>query len=101
MANDLISPMLGQYVAAVLFDLRDDWRYQELTDPALDDACAAFRMEVEATCLRCLSPDAPPRERDVRQQLSRLGDMCVGDLAPFRPAIAKAARGFTQLERVG
>ena len=101
MASDVISPMLGQYVAAVLFDLRDDWRYQELTDPPLDDACAAFRQEIEATCLRCLSPDAPPREKELRQQLSRLGEMCVGDLAPFRAAIAKAGGVFVQLERVG
>lgn len=101
MANELISPMLGQYIAAVLFDLRDDWRYQELTDPPVDDACAAFREAIEATCLRCLSPDAPPREREARQQLMRLGEMCVGDLAPFRPAIVKASGVFLQLERVG
>jgi hypothetical protein len=101
MANDLISPMLGHYIAAVLFDLRDDWRYHELTDPPVDDACAAFREAIEATCLCCLSPDAPPTEREVRQQLARLGEMCVGDLAPFRPAIVKAGGVFLQFERVG
>lgn len=77
-----------QAVARALYALRDDPRYQALTNPPADDHCDLFRRDVEGATFACLFGDPTPDA--IRFRLAGIRDRCRGNLTPLRTAIERA-----------
>jgi hypothetical protein len=86
-----MGPLNLQNVRAVLDELEDDPEYWAFADAGVDEWFNVFRQQVEITGVRCLQvvPDqASPEE--IEGRLKRLGALCAGSLARFKPFIERA-----------